>query len=282
MNKTSVLALILAFIALTTVFMKQPSQNKTYHETRLEQVKRTGVIRCGYMVWPPFLKKDMRTGALDGLLYDLIEEIGRQLKLKIEWTTETTWGQMLTDLSMNRFDMACVPAFVNPARAREADFISPLFYAPINLYARKGDTRFDNNYEAANVAEVKFAAQDGQFTGVVANEMFPNATKVSIPQLTGGEDLYVMVGTNKADVIISDPYSYANFTTKNDDSLRLVLGSPLRVAAIGFPVPSNEPAFKNMLATTVIYLQDSGFFDKTIKKHEGTIKTLRAAKHYEE
>ncbi|NTU77067.1 MAG: hypothetical protein HGA90_04555 [Alphaproteobacteria bacterium] len=58
------------------------SAQSVVKETRLEQVKRTGVLRCGYLIWPPFNTKDPNTGKMGGFYYDLLEEMGRQLKLK--------------------------------------------------------------------------------------------------------------------------------------------------------------------------------------------------------
>ncbi|MDD5586301.1 MAG: transporter substrate-binding domain-containing protein [Alphaproteobacteria bacterium] len=254
-----------------------PSRKK---ETRLEQIKNTGVLRCGYYNWPRFLTKDPNTGKMDGAFYDIVEEMGRQLKLKIEWTAEAATGQMFSDLAAGRFDMICGGFAETPGRAREGDFVGPIVYMPVHLFVRKDDKRFDNNYERANSPDVAFSIMDGEFSAIGAEENFPKAAKVAIPQLSTITDLYIAVAAKKADVVVEEPFSFADYDAANPGLLRVAEGGPLRIMAIGFPIPADEPALKATLDTTLAYLHDSGFIDKTLKKHEGAAKSLRVAKPY--
>jgi polar amino acid transport system substrate-binding protein len=256
--------------------------NRNAQETRLEQVKRTGVFRCGYIVWPPFFTKDSNTGKMGGPFYETVEEMGHQLKLKIEWAGEVGPGQMLADLALNRFDMICTPAAVSPAHAREGDFTNPVAYLPIHLYVRKGDARFDATYERANKPDITFATLDGSYASTAAHEGFPAAAKTTLPQLSHAADLFMAVATKKADLVVEDPFSFHNYAASNPDQLRPVTGKPLHVLAIGFPLPANEPALKAMLNTTLAYLHDSRFIDKTLKKYDDPVKFIRVAKPYAE
>jgi len=113
---------------------KEKASQPAVKETRLEQIKRTGVLRCGYVNWPPFTQKDPNTGKLSGMSYEIVEEIGRQLKLKVEWVSEVSTGSMLSDINLNRFDMICSPFAITPGRAREANFTMPFSYMPVYMY----------------------------------------------------------------------------------------------------------------------------------------------------
>lgn len=259
-----------------------PAQQPAAKETRLEQVKHAGVLRCGYIVYPPYFTMDNNTGKKGGPFYDITEEIGRQLKLKIEWTGETSWGQMFADLALNRFDMICGPVMETPSRAREGEFAAPLLFTPIRMYARANDTRFDDNLERANQPDVKFASIDGQYTAVVANEDFPKAAKMSLPQMSNGVEVYIAVATGKADAVVSTPYAFADYNKANPNLLRPVSVPPLRQVALGMPVPMNEPSFKATINTTIIYLHSSGFIDKVLKKYDEPVKFIRVAKPYQE
>ncbi|MDD5586931.1 MAG: transporter substrate-binding domain-containing protein [Alphaproteobacteria bacterium] len=251
-------------------------------ETRLEQIKRTGMLRCGYIVWPPFQTRDHNTGKIGGPFYELTEEIGRQLKLKIEWAGEASTDHMLQDLATGRFDMLCFAVANAPGRAREAAFTRPLFYHSINLYVRKGDARFDNHFERVNQPGVRIAAMDGQFSAIAASEQFPLAKQVSLPQLSNSMDLFMMVATNKADAVPMDPHSFTTYEAANPGVLRSAKGGSLRMIAAGMPVPANEPALKAMIDTTLAYLHDSGFIDKTFKKYDSPVEFIRVAKPYQE
>ena len=255
---------------------------RSVKETRLEQVKRTGVLRCGYIILPPFIAKDSNTGKMSGLVADIVEEMGRQLKLKIEWTAETSWGQMLTELNLNRYDIVAGAVFMNPNRAREADFTSPLLYSPAIMVVRKDDDRFDKDISRANKPDVKFVHIDGMYTALVSEEEFPLAVKTSLSQISNAAELFVMIATKKADASVVDSHAFALYAVNNPGVLRPVAGKPLRVTAMGLPLPANEPALKAMLDTTLAYLHDSGFIDKTLKKYDDPVKFIRVAKPYAE
>src|SRR5512135_1712075 len=53
-------------------------------ETLKERVIKAGVIRVGYLATTPQqLAKDPKTGQLYGMFYDVVEEMGKKLNLKI-------------------------------------------------------------------------------------------------------------------------------------------------------------------------------------------------------
>ncbi|MDD5586299.1 MAG: ABC transporter substrate-binding protein [Alphaproteobacteria bacterium] len=249
-------------------------------ETRLEQVKRTGVIRCGYFINAPFDMKDPNTGKMSGVMVDVTEEIGRQLKLKIEWAGEVAPGQMFSDLALGRYDVVCTPFFQTPGRAREGDFTKPVFYMPAYLYVRKDDTRFDKDIMAANKPEIRFAGIDGEISGIWAQERFPLARKVALPELVSVNDLFLAVLSKKADAFIDDYGTFIEWNRNNPGKMRIAGGTMLSVTALGMPIPANEPAFKATLDTTIAYLIDSGFVDKVLDKYEGTRKMPRVARPY--
>ncbi len=249
-------------------------------ETRLEQVKRTGVLRCGYTVWPPFLTKDPNTGKMGGAVYELVEEMGKLLSVKIDWTAEVATGQIFSDLSLNRYDMVCSIFAATPGRAREGDFVGPIFYSPLYMYVRKDDTRFDADFDIANRPEMKFAALDGEGSSLMASEMFPAASKVSVPQYSTSADLYMMVANKKADAVLQDPFTFADYAAQNPGVLKAAGNRSFRVFSLGMPIPGNEPALKAALSTTLAYLHDGGFVDRLLKKYDGDSKFIRVAKPY--
>lgn len=250
-------------------------------ETRLDRIKRTGVLHCGYQLWPPVLARDMNTGKMSGFFADLMDEIGKQLSLKIEWTTEIIPGQMFTDLNLGRYDMACMAYFVTPGRVREGSLSTPLFYWPTYLYAREGDTRFERAYEKANDHGVSFAALDGEFSSIGAHEHFPKAKIVAVPQLSSSADMLNMVATHKADLVLTEPMTYLEYSKKNPGSIHQVAGNPVFVGASTMALPAKEPDLKEAIDGTLFYLQSLGYIDKLLTQYEEPgIKFLRAAPPY--
>ncbi|MDD5586300.1 MAG: transporter substrate-binding domain-containing protein [Alphaproteobacteria bacterium] len=250
-------------------------------ESRLEQIKRTGVLRCGYIIWPPVLTKDPNTGKIGGLFPDLIEEIGKQLSVKIEWTTEMASGQMFSDMALNKYDMGCMAYFVTPGRVREGSMTLPVLYWPTFLYARANDTRFENNYARANDPAVTFATMDGEFSSIGAQEFFPKASTASVPQISSSAELLSLVVSKKADLVVTEPLTYLDYLKSNPGTLHQVKGKPVFVGAASMPLPAREPDLKEAIDGTLTYLQGLGFIDKLLSKYEmPEMKFLRPVKPY--
>ncbi|MGE4351183.1 MAG: substrate-binding periplasmic protein [Bdellovibrionales bacterium] len=260
-----VVLLAIAAFAAGRTFYAAPA-NKV--ETRLERVKRTGVIRCGYFIAPTVTERDPNTGRMHGLSVELFEEMARQLSLKIEWTTEAALPQMPTDLSTGRYDVLCSPLFVTPGRVRETDYLKPVLFYPAYLFVREGDTRFDHNYAAVNAETTKLTTIDGEFAAIAAQENFPKAQKIALPQTANGSDLFLDVEGKKADGVITDSYIFAQYAKKNPGKIRRVEGPPVRVMPVSYALAANETGLKNMLDLTIDCLMGSGYLDRLLDKYE--------------
>ena len=84
----------LFFIALTVSSVSFAGDK----ESAYDRVIRTGVLRCGYFVWAPHFSVNMKDGKKSGVYYDIIEELGKSLNLKIDWSYEYTLGQQVEAL----------------------------------------------------------------------------------------------------------------------------------------------------------------------------------------
>ena len=117
----------------------------TKAESAFDRVKRTGILRCGYYVFPPVTLRDPNTRALSGMGVDTIEQLLHGTGIKVEWAEEVDFGNWQAGLEARRFDAVCTPMWPEASLAREALFTRPILYSGINVYARGDDHRFDNN-----------------------------------------------------------------------------------------------------------------------------------------
>lgn len=122
-----------------------------------DRIMASHTLRCAYQVWPPHIIKDPNTGALSGIYYDLTEELGKQLGLKIIWAEEVGSGSIFDGFKTGRYDAVCAAIVATPERSLVADFSRPFVFVPFYLYARDGDMRFDSHYAAVNDSSVKIA-----------------------------------------------------------------------------------------------------------------------------
>src|SRR6202012_5680823 len=97
-------------------------------ESAYQRVMRTQTIRCGYVLWTPFLVKDPNSGKLSGVFYDYTEALAKALHLKIEWDEEMGWADFPSALNEGRVDVMCGGSRPNSSRAREIDFVKPILY----------------------------------------------------------------------------------------------------------------------------------------------------------
>lgn len=269
------LLLILMFL-----FLSAPAWadgNKIY-----DGIMESGTIRCGYYTWPPFFSKDPNTGKFAGIAYDLTEEIGRQLGLKIEWTEEVSIDAMFEGYATGRYDLICPPVVATPARTRVSDFTIPFVYLSYKLYARAEDKRFDNHFDKINAPDVKYASLDGDMNALLGKELFPLAQKVDLPPMSPVSDLLLQVATGKADVTAMEPVMAMEFMRHNPGKIRLVAGGPVRVMPGNLSVPPGEEKLKAMLNTTLRTLIDIGYIDRVLKTSPDYDATLlRVAPAYQ-
>lgn len=268
-SQMAMVVLISAVVALAIGYMMPRGGNggASVKESAYERVMRTGTLRCGYIIYPRLSERDLNTGKMSGIAPDLMEEIGKQLSLKIEWTEEMTFASAFDGLNAGRYDAACFPFTQTPGRARVNEFTLPVLYAPYYLYARAKDYRFDNHYERVNDKAVKVAILEGEMSQTVKAEMFANAATVSLPAMAEVSQVLMQVDTGKADVAMTEPSSAEPFLVNNPGKLRRVAGPSLRMQAGGLSVGVGEEKLKSLLNTTIRSMLDNGILQRILDKN---------------
>ncbi len=245
------------------------SQSKSSPSEVYDRVFKTGVIRCGYTPYSVGLMKDPNTGKLSGVYYDVVQELAKNLSLKVEYTEEVGWGQQIEGLNADRFDMMCSPTGLFSGRARAADFSIPLYYSPVVIWARANDARFDHDIKSINDPAVKISTLDGELTTAFARNFFPKAQQVALPQMTPFSDLMMQVTTGKADVTFAEPSAVYEFMENNQNKLRqIIMTKPLVVIPNILLLKRDQYAFKQMIDNGLRELFNTGFIDRAIDKYE--------------
>jgi polar amino acid transport system substrate-binding protein len=259
----------LVFGYIMTSYWERPHPNGSSVESVYDRVMRTGVIRCGYTPYSVGLMKDPNTGKLSGIYYNVVQELAKNLSLKVEYTEEVGWGQQIESLNADRFDMMCSPTSLNSGRARAADFSIPLYYSPVVIWARANDMRFDDTIKGIDDPSVKISTLDGEQTAVFARNFFPKAQQVALPQMTPFSDLMMQVTTGKADVTFAEPFAAYEFMESNPNQLRQVKASkPLVVVPNVILMKRNQFAFRQMIDNGLRELFNTGFVDRAIDRYE--------------
>lgn len=230
---------------------------------------RTGTIRCGYLTWKDYIDIDVNTKEMSGIIYDYVEQLGKNLGLKVEWTEEVGRGDYPIGLETGRFDAYCTAMARNAERARVSDFTIPIFYGLFNLYVRQDDPRFDYDLASLNNPEVQFVNTEGDIFGKIARLEFPKAQVIELPQLSQDSDPYMYVDYGKADVVITNANIAARYMEKNPDSLRQVkLAEPFRYLPGSLVVKADEDRFRRMLDIATDEMLANGQIDAILDKYD--------------
>jgi ABC-type amino acid transport substrate-binding protein len=271
---------ILSLILLT---LSLPAWAGNTKESAYDRVMRTNTLRCGYFVGDPYLIKDPNTGALSGIWFDYMEAVGKALKIKIDWAEEIGLGDFGVALDSNRVDAMCLGIWVDPDRAKIADYITPISYHAAYVWVRENDDRFDRNFDELNSSNTTITYLDGDIAASVADEDFPDAKRLTLPQLSQVNQALENVATKKADFTIFTPEIVEKFNKNRNNKLRKAdIGYPIRTFPESIAVKRGETELVNLLNYTTNFLINNGKIDRILKKYESSPNSfMRTSKPYE-
>ncbi len=263
--------IILTFFLLLITF---PAMAKD-GESTYERVVRTKTLKCGYIIYPPELSVDPNTKELSGIVYDVIEEIGKQTGIEIDWAEEVGIAEAFDGLYTNRYDAVCASYFENPPRATRAIFTNPLNYTASFAYARIDDNRFGDNFNIINDPAITVAVIDGEISQFIAKEDFKKSNIFALPQLASNPtSALVALENKKADIVFSSKATAKQYMKKNPGKVKLISENP--VQAYSQSLASFHPddyQMKFLFDSSLRALYASGFIEKTLKKHDPELTT---------
>lgn len=234
-----------------------------------DRVLSAGLIRCGYVNYPPGFVKDPNTGKPSGIFVDVMEKVARNLKLRLEWSEEVGWGSMIEGLQTNRYDMICSPVWANSTRARLADFGPPLYFSGIGVYVRKGDRRFVSDLAKINNSSVKIATIDGEMSSIIASTDYGQAQTISLPQLSDDSQLLLNVSSGRADVAFVEPWVANQYLVNHPGSIEnLVPSRPIRYFPNTVMMRKNEDAFRSMIEVALQEELNTGVLQQLFEKYK--------------
>jgi polar amino acid transport system substrate-binding protein len=283
-SKISIVALIVAMLALLIVGTRpagrEMENSAVKSETAFERVMRTRTLRCGYALWSPVIYKDLKTGEIKGISRDIMDELGKKLDLRIEWTDEAVWGTIVEGLATKRYDMICNGLGVMATRARVINFSAPLFYTPIYLVVRADENRILKTEDVDNPA-VNIAILDGDGFAVLAPRRFPKAVIKSLPQNSDWSAIFQEVETKKADVAGVDSSAFIEYLKTNPGKLKILdKSNPLFLFPVAFGLPQGDVALKTMIDAALSELFFDGTIAAALRTHASPEEFLMPVKPY--
>ena len=238
-------------------------------ETAFERVMRTGVLRCGYNVWPPALSVDPNTGEVTGILKEITEKAAAGVNLKVEWVTQVGWATFAEDLKNDRYDAMCAGAWQIKEIAPTIAFTKPVFFNPLYAYVRIDESNIKADYSNLNDPKFKIVFADGSMSQTIAEEDFPKAKLISYGDLTHPSELVENVALGKADIYFVESNVGEDYIKNNPNKVRRLTNEPYRTFAsplLAFKM--GEHNLVQMFDTVITEMQLHGTVDKIIEKYD--------------
>lgn len=253
--------LLIAFLALVTSIVGckdgSPGQARSSTtETTLQRIKRTNILKVGYVNFPPFVFKDVDTGKMRGHFILSVEEIAKQVGAKCQYT-EATWSTFVAGLQTKQFDLSIAPTFGTIPRALSVAFSRPLIYAGNSAIVRAGETRF-SSLEDIDKEGITVAVTQGEAGQEYAKANIKKAKVVVMSQ--GDQTLaFTQVLAKRADVALGDAYVTAKFAAEHHgEAVDLFANNPYNLTAICWAVRPDDLEFLNFVNTAIDVLDSTG------------------------
>lgn len=278
MKNASTLLLTIVIAAITAFVVVRFTGSETaavpasvVKESAYDRVMRTKTLRCGYVVYPQAFMKDPNTGAFSGIIHDITELMGKRIGLNVVWAEEVSFGSMIEGLKAGRYDALCINGWNSGSYSPYLAQTIPLYYSALDAYTWDGNTRFDDQLETANDPSVKISTIDGTATKVIADQNFPKAEQLTMPQTTDYIAALMNVADHKAELAFVERHLAAEFMAKNPGKIRRVKRDrPIRYYANGLEMGIGEPKLLAMLNMTLEEMLGSSDIDAILARYQDT------------
>lgn len=211
---------------------------------RLDEIMENKVIRVGTPGdYRPFaIKTDQ--GGYEGHDIDLIEAMAKQLGVKVEYV-QTSWPNLLKDISADKFDVAVGGITRNAARIAKVDMLPG--YAPFGKVAlvRKDEASKYKTVDDLNQASVHVIKNPGG-----TNEAFvlENLKQAKVSTHEKNAEIPGLIADGKGDVMITETYEALHYSKADPRLAALFIDEPLTPKSyLGFMVPVDDADYVRVM-----------------------------------
>jgi len=227
---------------LSVLFLSHPVAAKDEKSSVYDHVFKTKTLRCGYLLWEPYLMKDLKTGQMSGITYDYINAVMARSGIKVDWNTEILPDQIVPSVATGKTDMFCVPCSPLPEFEKQVAFIGSFGKLPYFVYTNAKKKLDDEALKTA-----RFSVVDGYIPATGTAEVYPNAKITSLPQTTSPAELYDQIKFGKADAIMNEHLSASLYMKNNPGVIERHGDKPVMMKTMTFPAPKDDVKWKDFI-----------------------------------
>jgi polar amino acid transport system substrate-binding protein len=228
-------------------------------------VQKSGSLRCGAAVAPPYVMRDPATGEYSGFYADLCRELADVLKVKPQFV-DTTWDNIVAGLQAGKWDVSLALNRTAP-RAMAVQFSIPAMEYQISLAYNKNNPKIpagaksvaDIDKEGVTLAVMSGTAQDKAVSAAVK--------KATVLRLPGNDETRLAAMSKRADILVDASDTNLLFTQSNPDWNALNPTPALAKQGVSFGLPRQLSAAD--VEVVNIFLEErvaTGHVDELIRK----------------
>jgi len=215
------------------------------------------VLRVGYVRFAPCADLNRKTGKLEGIFIDSVNEIAANLRMQVEFK-ETTLANFSAALAADEFDFSVGPTFITPARAAAVTFTRPLVALGNSGLVRKGRAQQFPSPNALSRDGLTIAVLQGQAMEEFIRTRFPTAKLIVI----AGSDLtspLLAVQAGQADIGLTNSVTVQQYAINHSDT-EVVFGdeNALSRLALAWTVRRGDEQTRTFLDSSIEWLVQSG------------------------
>lgn len=144
----------------------------------IERVDKQKVLRVGWAVWHPYVFRDPKNNQVQGISYELINEMGKAMGVRIEWV-EDNWSTLPAGIQANKFEITNLMA-ITPPRAEVVGFSEPVTKHGLSLLAPKAEVAKTRGWQDWDRPGVRIAVTLGANSDMFVTEKFKKAEIVRL------------------------------------------------------------------------------------------------------
>jgi polar amino acid transport system substrate-binding protein len=232
----------------------------------LSKARKAGTLRMGYAQTAPWFYKDAKTGALQGIYFDVAEEMCKLLQVKSEYQ-ETTFADSTLALRRGDYDVFVSSLTYTVPRATTVAFPTPPLWqrGSLALIHKDNVGRF-KTMEDLNSPDVTIAVNTGTSAEAQQRRLFPKSKVLA----TTGQILTATepVRTKRADAWLNGENDVVVFARKNA-SWAAVLDEehPFDKAPNTWAIRYGDPAWESFISGFCNYMITQGFVKQRYDYH---------------
>lgn len=210
----------------------------------------------------PFTFVDVKSSKVQGMMVDLMEELGREAGFKPE-IEAIPFGVLIPSLTSGKINVISAAMMITPARAEVVDFTQPLFpYSETMVVLKADNTPYRSAKDLANqvvgvqagTAYLAYLQKVGGFTEIKTYDSIADIMRdVSLGRIKAG--------------FVDEPIARYRLSQDKEATVKIVATyEPGVVGQVGLAVKKGDTALLNMLNAAITKVKADGRIAKLQEK----------------